>query len=135
MARQSDTTRRTFLVSVGVAGLTACLGGCANGGTSSASTGAPAATTVASSEIPVGGGRIVDAFVVTQPTEGTFKAFSHLCSHQKLPVQEVTDAAIVCGRHGSTFSLADGSVVTGPATTPLTPAKVTVSGDSLTISA
>lgn len=129
------TTRRTFLVSVGAASLTVCLGGCASGGSSSASGEAPAAVTVASSEIPVGGGKIVGAFVVTQPTEGTFKAFGHLCSHQKLPVQEVTDAAIVCGRHGSSFSLADGSVVTGPATTPLTPATVIVSGDTLTISA
>ena len=136
MADQLETTRRTFLVSAGAATLTVCLGGCAAaGGTTSAATGGSAATTVPVAEVPVGGGTIVGNFVVTQPTQGNFKAFGYLCSHQKLPVQQVTDAAIVCGRHGSTYSLADGSVITGPATAPLTPAVVTVSGDSLTVTA
>ena len=72
--------------------------------------------------------------MVTQPSEGTFAAFSYLCTHQALPVQQVTDAAIVCGRHGSTYSLADGSVITGPATRPLVVATVTRTGDTLTIS-
>jgi len=81
----------------------------------------------------VGGGKIVGSYVVTQPTEGTFEAFSYLCTHQSLPVQEVTDAAIVCGRHGSTYSLADGSVLTGPATKALTKATATVSGETVSV--
>ncbi len=73
--------------------------------------------------------------MVTQPKAGTFEAFGYLCTHQNLPVQQVTDAAIVCGRHGSTFSLADGSVLTGPATDRAHQGhRDTVDGDTLTIS-
>lgn len=132
-------SRRAALVSFGGTTLAVCLAGCAGGSpATSVATSAPAgqggATTVAASEIPVGGGKIVGQYVVTQPTAGTFEAFSALCTHQNLPVQQVSDAAIVCGRHGSSFSLADGSVLTGPATTPLPGATVSVDGDTLTIS-
>lgn len=138
MDAQPLPTRRAVLSSAGIAALTLCQAGCsaAGGSTSSADAGSgpSAPTTVKSSEVPVGGGKIVGQFVVTQPTRGRFEAFSYLCTHQTLPVQQVTDAAIVCGRHGSTFSLADGSVLTGPATRALTRASVNVEGDTLTIS-
>jgi nitrite reductase/ring-hydroxylating ferredoxin subunit len=124
----SVVSRRVALASVGGMALAVCLG-CAN--QSTATTGP---VTVAASDIPVGSGKIVGTFVVTQPQAGTFVAFSYLCTHQGLPVQQVTSAAIVCGRHGSSFSLTDGSVVTGPAAKALTPATVTRSGDTLTIS-
>lgn len=140
MADLADPTRRAFLASAGGVALTLCLGGCsaspvAGGSASGVATGAASggATTVPVADIPVGAGRIVGSYVVTQPTEGTFQAFGHLCTHQNLPIQDVTDAAIVCGRHGSSFSLADGSVLTGPATKALTPATVTINGDTLTI--
>lgn len=141
---QPLTSRRTALISVGGTTLAVCLAGCSPAAGSSGTAGSTpggstgggtaAGTTVAVGDVPVGGGRIVDAFVVTQPKAGTFEAFSYLCTHQGLPVQEVSDAAIICGRHGSTFSLADGSVLTGPATTALAKATVAVSGDTLTIS-
>lgn len=128
----SLTSRRTVLVSAGGAVLALCLGGCA----ATDSGGAPTSTetTVDVSEVPVGGGLIVGDYVVTQATEGSFAAFSRICTHQSLPVQQVTDAAIVCGHHGSTFALADGAVITGPATEPLPAATVTLSGSTLTIS-
>ncbi|HQZ00544.1 MAG TPA: Rieske (2Fe-2S) protein [Propionicimonas sp.] len=128
-------SRRAALITIGGTTLAVCLAGCApaaSGGTSNGA--ASGGNTLAVADVPVGGGKIVGEYVVTQPSEGKFEAFSYLCTHQNLPVQDVTDAAIVCGRHGSTFSLADGSVLTGPATTALAKAKVTVSGDSLTIS-
>ena len=132
MVAPPNPTRRAVLSSAGIAAVTLCLGGCAASATGgSASTDASGRTTVKAAEIPVGGGRIVGAYVVTQPTQGTFEAFSSLCTHQDLVVQEVSDAAIICGRHGSTFSLADGAVLTGPATKPLTPATLTVEGDTL----
>jgi len=134
MSSQSLPTRRVVLSSAGIAAVTLCLAGCSAGASTGGTTGASGATTVKTSDIPVGGGKIVGSYVVTQPTEGTFEAFSYLCTHQSLPVQEVTDAAIVCGRHGSTYSLADGSVLTGPATKALTKATATVSGDTITIS-
>lgn len=127
------TSRRALLAATGAGALAFCLGGCGSGGSSDGG-GSDGGTTVAVAEVPVGSGIIVGSFVVTQPTEGTFEAFSSRCTHQGLPVQQVTDAAIVCGHHGSTFSLADGSVITGPATQSLTEATVSRSGDTLTIS-
>lgn len=136
-------SRRTALITVGGTTLAVCLAGCTAAPAGTATSGSTASgssdgasgggTTVKAADVPVGGGLIVDTFVVTQPKEGTFQAFSYLCTHQGLPVQDVTDAAIVCGRHGSTFSLADGSVLTGPAAKSLTTATVTVSGDTLAI--
>lgn len=138
MSIQPMPSRRTVLNSAGLAAVTICLAGCApaasEGGAGNGSGGSEGPTTVNASEIPVGGGKIVGQYVVTQPREGSFEAFGYLCTHQRMPVQQVTDAAIVCGRHGSSFSLADGSVLTGPATEPLARATVTVSGDTLTIS-
>ena len=134
MTGQQFPTRRVVLESAGIAAITLCLGGCAAASPSSGGSETSGAVTVKAADIPVGGGKIVDQFVVTQPTQGTFEAFSYLCTHQNLPVQQVTDAAIVCGRHGSSFSLADGSVLTGPATRALTKATVAVNGDTLTIS-
>lgn len=135
MTTQSLPSRRVVLNSAGLAAVTMCLGGCA-AATGSASSSAPASgpTTVKAADVPVGAGLIVGQFVVTQPKAGTYEAFGYLCTHQNLPVQQVSDAAIVCGRHGSTYSLADGSVLTGPATKALTKATVKQDGDTLTIS-
>ena len=126
-------SRRVVLNSAGLAAVTLCLGGCA-AASGSASSSASGPTTIKAADVPVGSGTIIGQFVVTQPKAGTFEAFGYLCTHQNLPVQQVTDAAIVCGRHGSTYSLADGSVLTGPAQKALTRATVKVEGDTLTIS-
>lgn len=133
----ATASRRALLAATGAGALAFCLGGCGSGsgpatGTSSSPGGD--GTTVPVADVPVGSGIIVGSFVVTQPVEDSFEAFSSRCTHQGLPVQQVTDAAIVCGHHGSTFSLADGSVITGPATRPLAAATVSRSGDTLTIS-
>lgn len=93
-------------------------------------------TTVALSDVPVGGGTILAAemIVVTQPAEGEFKAFSAVCTHKRCPVQEISDGTINCNCHGSRFSVEDGSVVSGPATEPLEGKSVSVDGDSLRVS-
>jgi nitrite reductase/ring-hydroxylating ferredoxin subunit len=124
-------SRRAALIGVGGTTLAFCLGCTTSPNTAGASSG-PAS--VKAAEIPVGSGKIVGQFVVTQPTAGNYEAFSYLCTHQNLPVQQVTTTAIVCGRHGSTYSLTDGSVITGPAGRGLAKATVVVSGDTLTIS-
>ncbi len=92
-------------------------------------------TTIAASDIPVGGGKILgDAkYVVTQPTAGVYKAFNKSCTHQGCPVSSIMGSEIVCKCHGARFSLADGSVTNGPATRPLATATVTVEGDKLKI--
>jgi len=93
-------------------------------------------TTVATSDVPVEGGVILadDMVVVTQPAEGEFKAFSAVCTHQGCPVQSVSEGTINCSCHGSRFSIEDGSVVNGPATSALEGKSVSVDGDQVTVS-
>ncbi len=88
---------------------------------------------VATSDVPEGGGVILDQsqVVVTQPTAGEFVAFSSICTHQGCPVADVADGTINCNCHGSRFSVEDGSVVAGPASSPLPPIDVTVDGNSV----
>ncbi len=90
--------------------------------------------TVTVSDVAVGGGVVVEeTYVVTQPTDGDFKAFTAICTHKQCPVGEVTDGEIICPCHGSRFSAEDGSVVNGPATEPLAEAPVSVDGDTITV--
>jgi Rieske Fe-S protein len=85
------------------------------------------------SEIPVGGGKVFSGqkVVVTQPSAGTFKAFSAICTHQGCTVSEVADGTIDCPCHGSRYAVADGSVVQGPARRPLAARQITVSGNDV----
>jgi Rieske Fe-S protein len=85
------------------------------------------------SDIPPGGGKIFDQekVVVTQPTEGTFKAFSAICPHMGCTLSSVSGGWINCPCHGSTFSITDGSANNGPATNPLPEKTLKVDGDNL----
>ncbi len=60
--------------------------------------------------------------------------YSKICTHAGCPVSQVTDT-INCNCHGSKFSLTDGSVVAGPAERPLAARTVTVTGDTVAVSA
>lgn len=86
-------------------------------------------------EIPVGGGTIFsdEGVVVTQPTEGEFKAFTNICTHQGCPVTSVEDELIVCNCHHSTFSIEDGSPQGGPASSALEEIPLTVDGDTISL--
>jgi Rieske Fe-S protein len=90
----------------------------------------------ASSDVEVGGGEILadQQVVVTQPTSGSFKCFTAVCSHQGCIVSSVSDGTINCDCHGSQYSIKDGSVVTGPATFPLAEIPIQVSGSEITVS-
>ena len=91
------------------------------------------------SEVPVGGGKIFTAekVMISQPTEGEFKAFSTICTHQKCPIIKLTGDEIECDCHHSRFAVKDGSNLAGPNKTPagsvqdLAPLKVEVRGDEL----
>jgi Rieske Fe-S protein len=124
-------------VVVAAAAVTAACGSSAStAGTSAASSGAAAATTLKTADVPVGGGKILTEakVVVTQPTAGTYKAFSAVCTHQGCVVASVANDTISCACHGSAFSAADGSVKNGPASAPLAAVPVTVAGDTITLS-
>lgn len=96
---------------------------------------AAAAALAATSDIPVGGGAVFaeQEVVVTQPVAGEFHAFSATCTHQGCAVGEVADGTINCPCHGSTFGVADGAVVTGPAVTALPERRVRVDGGSIVL--
>ena len=142
-------SRRTVIKHAGLAAAAlAGLSGCATYGSGGTPSSAPASSagggatsagggtaTATTADIPVGGGKIFADIqaVVTQPTAGTFKAFSSICTHQSCPVASVTDT-INCDCHGSKFSITDGSVVNPPATQSLAARTVTVQGDNLTVS-
>lgn len=85
------------------------------------------------SDIAVGGGVIYadSKVVVTQPTAGEFKAFSAVCTHQGCLVGSIEGDSIVCPCHSSKFTITDGSVTAGPATAPLAPQPITVTGDEI----
>ncbi|MDN5917104.1 MAG: Rieske (2Fe-2S) protein [Pseudonocardia sp.] len=147
----TDLTRRAVLAGAGALCAT-CATGCAtyghgNEGPAPAPTGAapapdapPAAPApapvaeeqglAATSEIPVGSGMVLadQGVVITQPAAGEFKAFGVVCPHQGCQVDKVTDGAISCPCHGSTFALTDGAPTAGPATSPLEPRQVRVTG-------
>jgi nitrite reductase/ring-hydroxylating ferredoxin subunit len=155
--RQLPQSRRALLAGAGVT-CAAVLTGCTtydannNGGfagappaTSGAATsggdaspaatgGAPAASPLTSTtDVPEGGGKIIDGqnIVITQPQARSFKAFTAVCTHQGCIVSTVSGGTINCPCHGSKFSIKDGSVVNGPATSPLAPIAIKVEGTSI----
>jgi nitrite reductase/ring-hydroxylating ferredoxin subunit len=147
-APDRDTTggldRRTLLRGVAVTGALGAsaglLTGCGGDSGQSPSSGSSGSGSAAggnelgpTSQIPVGGGKVFadQQIVVTQPTKGRFEAFSAICTHQGCPVNEVSDRRIICPCHGSEFSIEDGSVVDGPAPSPLPKKNLTVKGGEI----
>ena len=157
-SRQLLPSRRALLAGAGVT-CAAMLAGCsthdasdggstpAAGGTAtsaggsapatgeSAATGSalPAGALAATSQVPDGGGKIIDGknIVLTQPQAGSFKAFTVVCTHQGCIVNQIGNGTIDCPCHGSKFSIKDGSVVNGPAPSPLAAIAIKVEGTSI----
>src|ERR1700761_5055554 len=151
-----DPTRRGALAGIGLAGLGVTLAACgaSSGGGSGDSGSSAAASSSASSgsssggsssgggtalgatsEIPVGGGKIFtsEKVVVTQPSAGQFKGFSAICTHLGCTVDKVADGTIDCPCHGSMYSVKDGHVVHGPAPKPLPAKQINVSGGKISL--
>jgi nitrite reductase/ring-hydroxylating ferredoxin subunit len=151
---EKDVSRRMMLRGAAVGGLAlpllaACGGGgddSSNDASSSGSSGdsgssggsgdsGSSGATIAASDVPVDGGMILkeQKVVVTQPSKGDFKAFTAVCTHQGCVVGEVTGKKIVCPCHGSEYSITDGSVLRGPASSPLEAKKVSVKGGEISV--
>ncbi|MDX6744938.1 Rieske (2Fe-2S) protein [Actinocorallia sp. A-T 12471] len=72
---------------------------------------------VKAADVPVGGGKIIGEhkIFVVQPSEGVFKAFSSVCTHQGCGVTAPRDGKVSCPCHGSEFDAATGEVLKPPA--------------------
>jgi nitrite reductase/ring-hydroxylating ferredoxin subunit len=105
-------------------------GGSGSGGSGGGSAPSAGKTLGPSADVPVGGGKIYadEQVVVTQPSQGDFQGFSAICTHQGCLLSTVAEGTINCNCHGSRFSIKDGSVAVGPATTPLPEVNVSVKG-------
>jgi Rieske Fe-S protein len=154
----TETSRRTVLACAGAA-CAAALAGCSTynsnsggvdapqGAQSTESSSAPAAAgsggsgggggggaaLAKTSDVPVGGGTILTdkKIVITQPQSGTFHAFTAVCTHAGCTVGSVSSGTINCPCHGSRFNINNGSVVNGPAASPLAPINIKVQGTSI----
>ena len=127
--------RRTVLAGVAAGGVALPLLAACGGSTSGKPTAKAGEVLTKTSEVPVGGGTILASanVVVTQPTAGTFKCFSAVCTHQGCQVGKVSNGMIVCPCHDSEFSIVDGSVEGGPAPKPLPEEKITVANGEITL--
>ncbi|MEU9761396.1 Rieske (2Fe-2S) protein [Streptomyces sp. NPDC047985] len=143
--------RRTVVTAVGAASVAALLAACggkeeaqaeveAASGPSTAAENTPAAdggkdVLAKTADIPQGGGKVFAdrGVVVTQPKAGEFKAFSSKCTHQGCGLSSVSDGAINCACHGSTFDVATGAATSGPASQPLPTRPIRVVNGSITL--
>lgn len=135
---QPGISRRAVVADACLAAGVVALSGCTAYDTSveAPTTGEPVAASgpiAAVADVPVGGGLVVKSrkVVVTQPRQGEFKGFTAVCTHAGCVVSKVANGTINCPCHGSKFSIADGSVVAGPAKKPLAEAPVAVNGDQI----
>lgn len=127
-------SRRIVFHGLGALGVAVALAGCAGGdddsGADEVEAGAELTTT---DQVPVGGGIVLtdQQVVVTQPTEGEFRAYTAVCTHQQLLVTSVEDGTIICSNHGSEYDAATGEVTQGPASAALATVAITRDGDKI----
>lgn len=147
--RPLANSRRGLLVGAGVLGLTGVAAACGgdDGGDTAAEPegdtgtqgggggggGGGGTALTKTGQIPVGSGKIFKGkkVVVTQPTKGEFKAFDIECTHRGCPVDKIQGDTIMCPCHGSAFSIADGSVKSGPAKEPLAAKQINIDGNQI----
>ena len=150
-ARRPDTGEDRFRRAVLIAGAAVLGGVLAAGATlfrrsssaptagssaSGASTGRGAALAT-TSQVPIGGGKQTTDPVTGDPTwilqlsAGHYPAYDAVCPHQGCPVTFVSPSdGFHCPCHGSTFA-ADGSLISGPATSGLHAIPIRVDGTEI----
>lgn len=148
--RGATPTRRVVLAGSGAGAALALLAACGGGGPSGTQDGGTGGgegsggggpdvgrgqALASVDDVPVGGALAVTVdgapLLVTQPEEGTFAAFSAICTHQGCTVAP-GDGELLCPCHASRYDLATGAVLGGPAPSPLPEVPVTVDGGEVT---
>jgi len=80
-----------------------------------------------------GGSLLKNGVIVARTAAGAYVALSSTCTHQGGTVYfSNAGSRFICPNHGANFSTA-GSVLQGPATTPLTTYNTTLTGTSLRV--
>ena len=117
-------SRRTFLLGTATTFAGAFLAAC----------GSNPPKEIEATEVPVGSAVILGSVIIAQPTEGEFIAYSSACPHQGNFITKVEGDVVTCTKHNSKFSIMDGSLISGPATSGLRDANLTQEGDTLSAS-
>jgi cytochrome b6-f complex iron-sulfur subunit len=88
----------------------------------------------ANAALKTNGGYIVkDGIIIARTLSGTFLAVSAACTHQGTSVEyQGNNNRFHCPNHGSNFAT-DGSVINGPASTPLKSYNTSLNGSLLRI--
>ena len=91
-------------------------------------------TTPANAALNTNGGYLYQGgVIVARMASGTYVALSQTCTHAGGTVQYIASSnRFYCPSHGSVFGT-DGSVVTGPASSPLARYTTTLTGTSLRV--
>ena len=116
--------RRPLILSGLAVAATTTLAGCGSDPKTSGDPPSSSDSLVGASAVPVGGS--VDTtdsdgkpIVVSQPTKGTYKAFSAICTHKGCTVKPA-GKQLKCPCHGSVYDAFTGKNLSGPAPSPLT---------------
>lgn len=81
-----------------------------------------------------GGSIVKDNIIIAKTSAGVFVAVTSICTHQQYnPISfESANSRFHCPNHGSNFGL-DGSVINGPAASPLKTYKTQLTGTNLRV--
>ncbi len=92
----------------------------------------------ATTDIPVGGAKIIDNWIIAQPDKDKFMAYSTECPHARGRIDKIAEqdgmTVAICPKHGSVFDTATGDVVDGPSRDPMALARdVQVNEDAVEV--
>ena len=126
-AEGTRCSRRTFLVATATTAMGAFLAACASDG------GSPEGVHIEPDEVPLGSAVIKGEYIIAQPEEGKFHAYSRICPHQGARIGVVDGNTVICKAHGSVFDIATGNPVAGPSREPLAGASIAQEGTGLIV--
>lgn len=129
MSKLLSCSRRTFFLATATTAAGALLAACAS---------EEVVAKAGKADIPVGGAKIIDGWIVGHPTETEYTAFSTECPHAGGIIDKIEDfqgmTVATCPKHQSRFDVSNGDVVDGPSRKPLTAAKsVAANGESVEV--